>query len=171
MTQVNVDFNGPVRAIIHNYEDHAYILTRYDAKTLDFITTDLHKISSELERAVIWRMLWIMVSSCKMSSLQYFNLVVNQIPHETSQMIIQNNLMYLGMLIGNYIPPTMIPDCREQMFNTLMVTLTKTTDEALKAPITDQIVSFISSPESVTLAQSWIDKQYIHTADAPDTKI
>ena len=57
------------------------------------------------------------------------------------------------------------------MFNTLMVTLTKTTDEALKAPITDQIVSFISSPESVTLAQSWIDKHYIHTADAPDTKI
>ena len=113
MTQVYVDFNGPVRAIIHNYEDHAYILTRYDAKTLDFITTDLHKISSELERAVIWRMLWIMVSSCKMSSLQYFNLVVNQIPHETSQMIIQNNLMYLGMLIGNYIPPTMISDCRE----------------------------------------------------------
>lgn len=137
MTSVKVDFKGPVRAIIHNYEDHAYVLTRYDAKTLDFITTDLHKITSELERAVIWRQLWIMVSSCKMSSMQYFNLVINQLPHETSQMIIQNNLMYLGALINSYIPPTMIKQCREQMFTALMVTLAKTTDEALLAPIVD----------------------------------
>jgi len=137
MTSVKVDFKGPVRAIIHNYEDHAYVLTRYDAKTLDFITTDLHKITSELERSVIWRQLWIMVSICKMSSMQYFNLVINQLPHETSQMIIQNNLMYLGALINSYIPPTMIKQCREQMFTALMVTLAKTTDEALLAPIVD----------------------------------
>jgi hypothetical protein len=72
-----------------------------------------------------------------MSSMQYFNLVINQLPHETSQMIIQNNLMYLGALINSYIPPTMIKQCREQMFTALMVTLAKTTDEALLAPIVD----------------------------------
>jgi hypothetical protein len=84
LTKVDVDFAGPVRAIFHNYEDHAYILTRYDARTLEFITSDLHKISSELERAVIWRMVWIMVSSQNMSSMQYFNFVKNQLPNETS---------------------------------------------------------------------------------------
>lgn len=61
LTKVEVGFTGPVRAIIHNYGDHAYLLTRYDTRTLDFITSDLHKITSELERAVIWRQIWIMV--------------------------------------------------------------------------------------------------------------
>jgi hypothetical protein len=55
LTQVDVNFPGPVKAIIHNYGDHAYLLTRYDARTLEFITQDLHKITDELERAVIWR--------------------------------------------------------------------------------------------------------------------
>lgn len=31
--------------------------------------------------------------------------------------------------------------------------------------------SFISSEESVKLALSWVDKEYVHTADKPDDKI
>lgn len=108
LTKVNVDFAGPVRAIFHNHEDQAYLLTRYDSRTLEFIITDLHKITSDLERAVIWRQIWIMVQSCKMSSMQYFNFVMNQLPYETSQQIISESLMYLSTLISNYIPKEMI---------------------------------------------------------------
>lgn len=35
----------------------------------------------------------------------------------------------------------------------------------------DQMFSFISSAESVTLAQSWVEKEYIHSAEKPDDKI
>jgi hypothetical protein len=55
LTEVKVDFAGPVRAIFHNYGDHAYLLTRYDSRTLEFITSDLYKITSDLERVVIWK--------------------------------------------------------------------------------------------------------------------
>jgi len=86
-------------------------------------------------------------------------------------MIIQNTLMYLSMLISQYIPKDLVGQCREQMFETLMTTLVKTSDESLVAPMVDQMFSFISSPESVELAQSWVDKEYIHSADKPDEKI
>lgn len=103
--------------------------------------------------------------------MQYFNFVVNQLPNETSQQIINESLMYLSILISNYIPSEMIGKCREQMFATLMTTLAKTTEQSLIAPMVDQMFSFISSAESVTLAQSWVDKEYIHSAEKPDDKI
>lgn len=106
-----------------------------------------------------------------MSSMQYFNFVVKQLPNETSQQIISGSLMYLSLLIGNYIPPEMIGQCREQMFGTLMETLAKTTDQSLIAPMVDQMFSFISSEESVKLALSWVEKEYVHTSESPDVKI
>lgn len=46
LNKIEVDFNGPVKAILHNFEDHAYALTRYDERTLDFIINDLYKVKS-----------------------------------------------------------------------------------------------------------------------------
>lgn len=45
------------------------------------------------------------------------------------------------------------------MFNVLMTVLQNTDDKTLKTPIVDNMMSFISSAEQVTLARSWADKK------------
>jgi len=54
LNTVAVDFQGPVKAILSNWDDHAYVLQEYDEKTLDFIIKDLHMLKSELDKVVIW---------------------------------------------------------------------------------------------------------------------
>lgn len=58
LNEVKVDFQGPVKAILSNWEDHAYTLQEYDERTLSFIINDLHKLTSELDRVVIWTQMW-----------------------------------------------------------------------------------------------------------------
>lgn len=170
MNKVIVDFDGPVRAIFTNYEDHAYALTRYDERTLDFIINNLSLVKTDLERAVVWQQMWIMVMSCKMSPLTYFQFVVKQLPHEPSQQIVGEAIKLLAELIDNYIPPSLISDCTEKMFDLLMALLQKG-NEDLTVPVADKIFDFISGKDSVNLALSWIDKGFIHTADAPEEKV
>ena len=75
--------NFPVKAIIVNHGDHAYAKVRYDPKTLLCFEDNLNKISDYLERGLVWRHLWNLVMDAKMSSLQFLNFVIKQLPHET----------------------------------------------------------------------------------------
>jgi len=172
LNKIEVDFKGPVKAILHNFEDHAYALTRYDERTLDFIINDLYKVKSELERVVIWTQMWQMVTRCKLSALKYYNFVVQQYPHETSQQILSSSLMYLSALINQYMPPQMVEECKEKMFDILMTVLQKNMgDDALMTPVVDNMFSFTTSKDQVNLSLSWVDKKYIHTAAEPGKKI
>jgi len=55
LNPVDVEFKGPVKAIVVNYHDHSYAKIRYDAKTLETLTTEMYKIDDYLTRAIFWR--------------------------------------------------------------------------------------------------------------------
>jgi hypothetical protein len=57
------------------------------------------------------------------------------------------------------MPTHLISQSKEKMFNVLMTVLQNTDDKTLKTPIVDNMMSFISSAEQVTLARSWADKK------------
>lgn len=57
------------------------------------------------------------------------------------------------------------------MFDVLMTVLQNIDDNSLKTPIVDNMMSFISSTEQVTLARGWIDKKTIHTSADADKSI
>lgn len=44
LNTITVDFAGPVKAVIPNWDDHAFVLQEYDVKSLEFIIKDLHKL-------------------------------------------------------------------------------------------------------------------------------
>ena len=77
-----VTFDQPVTAIVVNVNDHGYCKVRYDAKTLDSFVHNLQRIADPVTRAQIWRQLWLLVMDRKMSSLQYLDFVLKQIPYE-----------------------------------------------------------------------------------------
>lgn len=116
-------------------------------------------------------MMWFAVTSCKLSPTRYFEFFVRQLPHETSQLIVDGNLKLLDQLMTNYIPPSMIAHCMTQMFDTLLSFLQKPIEDDLKIPIVDKIFDYISSEDSEKLAQSWLEKQYIHTKASPDINL
>jgi len=93
-----------------------------------------------------------------MSSLQFFNFVVKQLPHETVEQIIAVALMNLGGLINNYIPEHMIPEKKQIMFDLLVDLLAREgIEEALQSPIVDNLFGFVVAPHHVQLALKWLE--------------
>mmetsp|Transcript_16240 Transcript_16240/g.15625 ORF Transcript_16240/g.15625 Transcript_16240/m.15625 type:complete len:120 (+) Transcript_16240:1902-2261(+) len=101
----------------------------------------------------------------RMSSLQFFNFVVKQLPHETIEQIIAVALMNLGGLINYYIPEDQIPEKKRIMFELLVTLLSREgLETALKSPIVDNIFGFIVAPEHVQLSLKWLETQKIFKA-------
>ena len=91
-------------AVVINVNDHGYCKVRYDAKTLESFVHSLQRITDPVTRAQVWRQLWLLVMDRKMSSLQYLDFVLKQIPYEKVDQIIQVALMNLSALVSYYIP-------------------------------------------------------------------
>lgn len=83
LNKIEVKFTGPVKAVIINNDAQSFNKVRFDQRTLDTFEADLSKIDDYLARSLVWRHLWILVQDCRMSSTQYFNFVIKQLPKET----------------------------------------------------------------------------------------
>ena len=80
-----------------------------------------------------------------MSSLQYFDFVVKQIPYESVDQIIQAALMNLSSLVSFYIPTHLVVEKRKIMFNVLLELLgNEAIDAQTKIPIVDNLFGFLS---------------------------
>ena len=63
-------FIGPVKAIVLNHGDHAYLKVRFDEQTLDnFVSDGLHSFQEDgLTKSHIWFNLWYQVQDGQMSA-------------------------------------------------------------------------------------------------------
>jgi len=83
LNDVPITFNQPVSALVINVNDHGYCKVHFDDKSLEAFVQNLQNFKDPVTRGMIWRQLWLLVMDKKMSSLQYFDFVVKQIPFET----------------------------------------------------------------------------------------
>lgn len=90
-------------AINVNHDEHAYCKVRFDSKSVDWLTQNLH-FTDALTRAATWRNFWILLMDKKITSLQFLEFIKKQIVLESVQQIIEVGLMNLGALINNFIP-------------------------------------------------------------------
>jgi len=96
----------------------------------------------------VWRQLWLLVMDRKMSSLQYFDFVVKQIPYESVDQIIQVALMNLTSLVSFYIPTQFVVEKRKIMFDVLLKLLgNDAIDSQTKIPIVDNLFGFLSDKD------------------------
>lgn len=154
INEVHFQSDKPVSAIVINVNDHAYCKVTFDQKTLDSLVDNLNRIEDPLTRGSIWRQLWQSVMSKKMSSLQYFELVVKQIPNENIQQIITVVLGTLSALVAYYIPTRYVVEKRKVMYDTLLKLLSnKDLNNETKIPIVDNLFGFLSDVEHIALAQ------------------
>ena len=89
-----------------------------------------------------------------MSSLQYFDFVVKQIPFETVDQIITVALANLSALVSYYIPTQHVISKRTIMFDTLLQLLANDQiEEPTKIPIVDNLFGFLSNIDHLNLAR------------------
>ena len=158
INEVALGFTGPVSAIIINVNDHGYCKVRYDQKSLDSFVHSLQRINDPVTRAQVWRQLWLLVMDRKMSSLQFLDFVIKQIPYETVDQIIQVALMNLSGLVSYYIPIDHVTEKKRAMFDTLLHLLANENIEpTTKIPIVDNLFGFLSDIDHLKLAQQWLD--------------
>jgi hypothetical protein len=94
----------------------------------------------------------------KMSSLQYLDFVIRQIPYESVDQIIQSALMNLSALVSYYIPTRFVLEKKKAMFDVLIGLLANPQIEnTTKIPIVDNLFGFLSDLDHLNLAQQWLE--------------
>lgn len=90
----------------------------------------------------------------KMSSLQFCDFIVKQIPYEQVDQIIQVALMNLSALVSYYIPTQHVLEKKRLMFETLMKLLSnELIENSTKIPIVDNLFGFLSDVTHLRLAE------------------
>jgi hypothetical protein len=82
LTEVDLKYDGNVRAIVVNHGLHTYSKVRFDDRSLKCFEKDLSNIDEYLTRLMIWRNLWNQMLDGELNPIQYFNLVLRQLPNE-----------------------------------------------------------------------------------------
>lgn len=96
MNFVNMSqFDFPVQAYLINYDDQTYSKVRYDAKSIEAFKNNMHKIKDPLARNEIWNQLWYHINDYQMTSLEFIDFAISQLPHQTQELTLKTILKNL----------------------------------------------------------------------------
>jgi hypothetical protein len=113
----------PVSLIVINYGDHAYSKVDFDKKTLANLEDNMHRIEDPLTRAQIWRYLWYGVMDTKISSKQFLDILLKQIPRMRNELDIDGALHNVYPIFNSYLPIDMIQPYSHKLYNALSTLL------------------------------------------------
>lgn len=141
-----VNYNGPVKAVILNEGDHVYTKIRFDNNTLKSFKKDGLKIEDPLTRSLIWRNMLQQVLDLKLSSTEFFNFIVKNLPDEGNEGTLRDQMSNAGSMISYFLPIETQSKSREQFFDAMMQIAEKpSTSQNLKEKIVEDIDRFIES--------------------------
>ena len=78
LTNINISELPPdfvIGAINVNHDEHAYCKVRFDKKSVNWFTDNLHLVQNSVMRAATWRHFWMLVMDKQITSLQYLEFV------------------------------------------------------------------------------------------------
>lgn len=114
---VTYDGSKQPKAVLLNYQDEDFVKVRCDESSIEWFKTNLNKVSGELDKVLIWRVLWDMVRDARMPAPVYVKLACNSMPTETSASLVANMLMFSNGCVGNYTSPQFRPRLRKMLFD------------------------------------------------------
>lgn len=104
MTQIEYDGSQSYKAILLNYEDETFIKVLLDEVSLTYFRDNLHKIQDPLTRSMIWRAFFDVVRDSKISSEEYIKIVIKNLPFETADDIVSNQMGFLHAAVHAMTP-------------------------------------------------------------------
>lgn len=165
LTEFN--YNGPVKAVILNQGDHVYSKVRFDSNTLKNFKQDGLKIKDPLTRALIWRNMWQQVLDYKLSSTDYFNFLLQNLPSEETEDTVKLQIMNTIPLISYFLPLDKQSKSREQFFESLLQIASKpSTSENIKEKIIENIDKFLETENQSQMMVQWLERGQAFLQDA-----
>jgi aminopeptidase N len=101
-------FPYPVSAVIINPNEKAYDIVYLDQKSYSNLKLNLHKVHDPVIRAVVWHQVWQMLMDQRISSAEYFNFTMSQLPMESNEEILQLALKNLKEYFDYYMPMSIV---------------------------------------------------------------
>jgi aminopeptidase N len=116
-TPVQLALEGKPALIILNYGDHTYTKVRFDPLSLTTLKTlQIAKIEDPLTRTLVWRNLLLHVLDLKLSSIEFYSILQNNMLQETNT----ENIAFLTQasygLLSKYLPVSAQEAAYENIF-------------------------------------------------------
>lgn len=71
-----LNYSGPIKAVILNQGDHVYTKVRFDKNTIQSFKQDGLKFDDSLTRSLIWKNMWQQVLDQKLSAVDFYNFLL-----------------------------------------------------------------------------------------------
>lgn len=164
---------GPVTAVLLNHGDHAYAKVRFDNRTIAHLQQEgFGLVKDDLSRSLVWQSLWHQMLDQQLSSTKYFDMLLANLPHETSEQAFVFGLDKSHQLTDLYLPLDRANSSKELLFNTFLeLVARKDIPENLRATIIKFTPQHIHSEESISLVQGWLERGYIYLPGKPEERI
>ncbi|CAI2373227.1 unnamed protein product [Moneuplotes crassus] len=146
-------------AILLNYEDWGYGRFLIDDRSMNAFQEGVSKIESSLSRKLIHNTFFAMTRDGQISAHDFANLIKKQIPQETNQDIVLEQLRYnLRVIFKNYIPGEYEVKEASEMFDFLLKEFLPATDnEQIQQIIVEGCISISRSEEHFRILKSWLE--------------
>lgn len=167
-----MNYSGPVKAVVLNQGDHVYTKVRFDKNTIQNFKQDGLKMDDSLTRSLIWKNMWQQVLDQKLSAVDFYNFLLQNLPNETTEDTVKEQMKNARGLISYFLPLDKVPQSREKMFDALLGIASKnTTSLNIKEKILENLDNFIQSEQQTQLAIQWLEKNQAFMTDAQSTPI
>ena len=125
-----------------------------------------------MSRSLVWKSLWHQMLDQEISSTKYFELLLQNLPHETNEDAVIFALEQSHQLTDLFLPLNRANSSKELLFNTLLQMVgRKEMPENLKNTLVKYTSQHIHSKESISLVQGWLEKGYVYQPGKPEQNI
>jgi aminopeptidase N len=139
-----LNYSGPVKAVILNQGDHVYSKVRFDKNTIQSFKKDGLMVQDSLTRSLIWRNMWQQVLDFKLSASDFFNFLSQNLPNEQTEDTVKDQIKNARGLISFFLPLDKVDSSREKFFDALLQIASKnTTSPNIKEKIIEDLDVFI----------------------------
>ena len=111
---------------------------------------------------MIWEQLWYHINDQQITSLDFIDFAVAQLPHETSELSVKTALTNLGAAVL-YSPTSMVRQKNSEVFKALNSLMQKTEHTEIKSSIMDNIMNFAYENQDLETSVEWLDKKEMST--------
>lgn len=158
-----IEYEGSKRpvAVLLNYQDESFVKVAIDKHSLEFFKGNLHKISDEFTRSMIWKALWDMTRDGVISSLEFIDIVSNSLFQETGDITLENIYIFSSSAIDSFTPSKARSFLKYKLFD-LTYRLLKGTDPKANRVILlrERLIEYAQDERHLEILADWFNGKH-----------
>ncbi|MEO8625899.1 MAG: aminopeptidase N [Candidatus Limnocylindrales bacterium] len=133
--------------VFPNQGDHAYAKVALDARSIDFVRTNLNRVDDALLRELLWMSLWEMVRDRQLRSTEYLAIARERLGVESDKDILDMAVERVALALARFVPESRRETEAHLWFETALSNLAGTSE-------TDRQILWARSAVAVATSQA-----------------